>query len=293
MSHFKKALELRKLGNFKEAGEELKQCDDPEGLLYLGFTYLYGGFGIETNTQKGYEILRSHPDPWAAIFLARNGMCNSFTPEELNLKSSLRNHEFCINLHKQGNTFGTLFTSMDFSFHVSEEYKQLILDSAKSNDAAMQYVYGFFFENPTKWLELATNQKFKRAYCPLAHRIETTDLIKATKLRISANFPCENRANATIETRLQSLFLYGEYFISNRDDGALWMDLALTVYNLSSVKARDTVIRWMLLSKLLLVSKDIAKLIGRMVYNSRYTPHVWISEKKQDYFMKLYSSLSK
>ena len=292
MSHFKNALKLRKLGNFKEAGEELKQCDDPEGLLYLGFSYMFGGFGIETNTQKAYEILKFHPYPWAAIFLASSNMCNNFTPEEMHLMFSIRNHEFCLELHKQGNTFGTFFINSSFSFHPSEEYIQLILDSAKNNDAAMQYVYGLF-QGSTKWLELATGQKFKRAYCPLARCIEQNDLIRATKLCISANFPCDDRVNATIETRLQSLFLYGEYFTSNRDDGSIRMDLALTVYNLSSVKARDTTLRWMLISKPLRVSKDIAKLIGRMVYNSRYTPHVWISEEKQDYFMKLYSSFSK
>jgi len=49
------------------------------------------------------------------------------------------------------------------------------------------------------------------------------------------------------------------------------------VYDQTNQLVRAAVIYWMLISKPL-VSKDIAKLIGRMVYNSRYTPTVWLRE---------------
>lgn len=49
------------------------------------------------------------------------------------------------------------------------------------------------------------------------------------------------------------------------------------VYEQTNQLVRAAVIYWMLISKQL-VSKDIAKLIGRMVYNSRYTPSVWLRD---------------
>jgi len=48
------------------------------------------------------------------------------------------------------------------------------------------------------------------------------------------------------------------------------------VYDQTNQLVRKAVICWMLISKPL-VSKDVAKLIGRMVYNSRYTPSVWLN----------------
>lgn len=294
--HFQNALKLRKLERYDEAGEELKLTNDPEGRVHLGYAYLYGGFGIDRDVNKGIEILLQTKHPWArAVYESYAFVYNLPFQSELDLESK---DPFVLSVHifmHHGDTGDASFNTalkaceqgipfviyfLRFAMVISTQFfHEYLYKFADNGDALSQRILGSQNHNYVTsfyWLNRSASQKCFFAYYDLALCMEDMhhpDILKMTRMFILSGIPEPIELEMTDEMRYQSMYLYGQYggFFCNE----YLKKEAIDIYRKTTEKARLATLCWMWIARGVFY-KDLAKMIGKMVYESRYKPAEWI-----------------
>lgn len=249
--HLRNAFLLRKDGQYKEAGKELKlACDEGDGeALYVMYeTLLTGGFGIPEAGPLTADVYLEH---------SKNVGCNwhlfnsslDYTREEV----------------EKGNIIALLCFG---------EYEDCLLNmgDAQFQACICSCDYPCFNVNHFEIERKAALQKITYGMQRLVRRYEfgygcKKNFVKAAKYWIQLN------NIRKIQIRLQSgwislteQYMYGKWMVFNQDK--IQDQSCIDVYKRVYASAQKAVICWLLISKEY-ICKDIRVYIGKLIWKSR------------------------
>jgi len=299
--HFKRALELRRDGKYKEAGKELTIAADVDGdleALIMKYEALcFGGFGMKRVLSFGMLTKQGRKDFLICKNL-RHVLVDYYGKDDLFVLALLdfddeRERE-CVeklmNSFEDGNVLSLVFYCKWFTYNTTNPFLKL---GAELGDASCcYYLLQQFGSNDQSYVECGLKQFYDPIGCYWdQHR--SCVLPRIDWMRFIINFDRIAYIERAYDSNLseKEMYQFGKwvqkrYFPSRVDNpfktNTLPWNVYLNTYIIVNRQCRKSVLCFLFYFKPIL-GKDVTKLIAQRIWKSRKEePELWNREEEQE-----------
>lgn len=277
-ANLRRALHLRMERKFPEALDALNlACKEGDGKAWFfkARAYKYGGWTLLADAKlhvKCIEEARKVFCPWTYI----NGCGDAYGRGlfyRRTRQQKLAEIKF-VEAHALGHPLATL------ELHYIDNDSKILTEVVAFGDEVTQYNYFTLVHEKDLSLKLAETGFTSAMYDVGDMLYKSLEYIKfveyTTKNKILFRFEYYARHRNQSSRDVKELFLYGRYFELDRNTDFCSQnsayDRAKRIYKESSERAKAAVFCF---AGLRLLAKDTRRLVGELVWNSRFFPNVW------------------
>jgi hypothetical protein len=272
--HLFNALVHRKDGNFPAALTELKlacEQNDPDAKFLLFYIYYYGGLGLRPDTIKYKEYFKSITESPAPPYLTQAfymeyNQFKDFVTIAVQSKSVLAPFLFVI--------------KRDYYFIFDEQFKEYVQLCCQWNDP-----YILFLTHELDNLLLSIKQCVYHAYQPAINiYYERLEYLKAAKIIVQKTNPSGVYRNIKYALatkyridREKQCFVFGRWLSKRQETERLCHIFvnSIRIYQETMERVEKTMNCWIWACGKMGIYRDLRKMIGNLVWESREDPQAW------------------